>query len=475
MNSITDLLDLEDNDVTITDITVEGSTKLITLETSAKQSFCPLCGFRMHSRGIRTRKVLHPILQDGYSIILLLKQRRWKCINNDCRFETNENFKFVDKNRRQSNATDMLIVHAFRDLNETSASIAKRFNTSDTHVNEIFDRYVKLDRLELTDIISIDEVHTEIESDCKYALVIQDFHTGDPIDILKSRKSSITEPYFSNIPIEERKRVKYLISDMYNPYIRFVDKYFHNAVSVVDSFHVIQWMNNGIDKYFRQLLKKYRDRDRERFLSSLQSYTVIPDRIYPPLSDEVYLLSKYRFLVLSNQANITYHSDTRYDKHFHRLMNTYDYEDALFKIDPHLRSLRDLKELYIQFNTHYAGDILNAGTELDKLIKLYGSCEEKIFRDFSHTLKNFRDPVLNSFVMAQKNGPCGLYDSRLSNGPIESLNRKVKDLKRAGRGYKNFEHFRNRFLYATRNRPVLNGTDSSIQVHNYEDDDEYID
>ena len=156
-------------------------------------------------------------------------------------------------------------------------------------------------------------------------------------------------------------------------------------------------------------------------------------------------------------------------------MNTYDYEDALFKIDPHLRSLRDLKELYIQFNTHYAGDVLNAGTELDKLIKLYGSCKEKIFRDFSHTLKNFRDPILNSFVMAQKNGPCGLYDSRLSNGPIESLNRKVKDLKRAGRGYKNFEHFRNRFLYATRNRPVLNGTDSSIQVHNYEDDDEYID
>ena len=30
MNSITDLLNLEDNDVTITDITIQGSTKLIT-------------------------------------------------------------------------------------------------------------------------------------------------------------------------------------------------------------------------------------------------------------------------------------------------------------------------------------------------------------------------------------------------------------------------------------------------------------
>lgn len=37
-----------------------------------------------------------------------------------------------------------------------------------------------------------------------------------------------------------------------------------------------------------------------------------------------------------------------------------------------------------------------------------------------------------------------IYDSRLSNGPIESINRKVKDLNRLGRGFRNFEHFRNR-------------------------------
>ena len=74
--------------------------------------------------------------------------------------------------------------------------------------------------------------------------------------------------------------------------------------------------------------------------------------------------------------------------------------------------------------------------------------------------------------MVEKNGPGGIYSSRLSNGPIESLNRKVKDLKRLGRGFKNFEHFRNRFLYATRNNPVLNGVSDSNQVLYYEDDDE---
>jgi len=126
---------------------------------------------------------------------------------------------------------------------------------SDTYVHEIFDRYVKLDRLPLTDAISIDEVHLDMDDDCKYALVIQDFHTGDPIDLLRSRRTSITEPYFVSIPATERNQVKYLISDMYNPYIAYVEKYFPNAVPVVDSFHVIQWITRSIDNYIRQLLK----------------------------------------------------------------------------------------------------------------------------------------------------------------------------------------------------------------------------
>ena len=64
-----------------------------------------------------------------------------------------------------------------------------------------------------------------------------------------------------------------------------------------------------------------------------------------------------------------------------------------------------------------------------------------------------------------------VYESRLSNGPIESINRKVKDLKRSGRGYRNFEHFRNRFLYAARQAPILNGTNDYTPVLYFDDDD----
>ena len=166
---------------------------------------------------------------------------------------------------------------------------------------------------------------------CKYALVIQDFCTGDPIDILPSCRESTTEPYFVSIPREERADVKYLISDMYNQYIRYVDKYFPIAVAVVDSFHVIQWILHKIDMYIRTLIREFKQRHRIEY-KQRHPYEEIPKILSP--SREVYLLQKYRWLILSNQENLVYHSDPRMDYHFHCLMNTYDYEDELFRIAP---------------------------------------------------------------------------------------------------------------------------------------------
>lgn len=76
MNTITELLNLEDSDIYISDIKIEGTQKIITLETHPTIHFCPQCDFRIHSRGIKRRKIIHPLLQDTYECILILKQQR---------------------------------------------------------------------------------------------------------------------------------------------------------------------------------------------------------------------------------------------------------------------------------------------------------------------------------------------------------------------------------------------------------------
>ena len=467
MNTITELLNLEDSDIYVSNIQIIDTKKIITVETPVSIHFCPQCGFKMHSRGIRERTINHPVLQDGFECIIKLRQRRWRCTNAQCGYTVNEAFHIVNKRKRNTNATDMLIINAFRDLSASATSIAERFHVSDTYALDTFDKYVRLDRLPLSDIISIDEVHIEMDEYCKYALVIQDFYTGEPIDLLRSRRANVTEPYFASIPKEERYSVKYLISDMYNPYIRYVDKYFPNAVPVVDSFHVIQWITHSIDMYIRKLIKKYKQRDRD--LYEQQWHPVSMPEYIPP-SREVYLLQKYRWLILANDSNITYHTEPRLDPHFRCLMNTYDYQDALYQIDPNLRELRDLKEMYIQFNERNAGHPMDARIDLDDLIGKYYQSSNPIFIDFANLLVRNHDYILNSFVMVERHGSGNIYNSRLSNGPIESLNRKIKVLKRLGRGYRNFEHLRARFLYATRNNPVLNGSSGFNPVQYYQED-----
>ena len=56
MNDITAFLDLEDSSIIIEDISINGKQKVITVSTRPEIRFCPLCGFRMHSRGVRKRE-----------------------------------------------------------------------------------------------------------------------------------------------------------------------------------------------------------------------------------------------------------------------------------------------------------------------------------------------------------------------------------------------------------------------------------
>lgn len=100
MNSITDLLDLEDASISISSIDIEGQTKTIYLETAPEAHFCPCCGFRMHSRGTKNRKSIIQYFRITTNFVLILKQRRWRCTNPDCLYDISDSFKFVSKNRR---------------------------------------------------------------------------------------------------------------------------------------------------------------------------------------------------------------------------------------------------------------------------------------------------------------------------------------------------------------------------------------
>ena len=451
-NDITKLLDLKDSNIEIKSIIVRGNVKEITLEKMPTAHYCPLCNFKMHSLGVYTRAANHPILQDGYVIKLIVKQRRWRCSNDQCRYIITDRFSFLDKRKRNTNVTDFLIVQAFKDVELSAAQIARRFNVSDTYAIYTFERYVDMKRRQLTAAICIDEVQLKIPKVCNYALVIQDFATGEPIDLVINRRKEITEPYFASIPRNERAKVKYLVTDMYQPYLNYVDIYFPNAVSVVDSFHVVKMINGKIQEYIRRIIRKLNEKDEARHARLEQE---LGRRIGFVHSREYYIVKEFQWLILKNRSDIKYSSKAHFDHKFNCYMSVYDYEYELFKIDSNLAVFRDLKERYISFNNKYVGNHKAAASGLNEIIQIYRDSGFKMFEDIADSLQTHRERIINSCIMIERIDKAGNHLRRLSNGPMESLNRIPKDMKRHARGYGNFYHIRNRFLFSQRKNAAI--------------------
>lgn len=75
-----------------------------------------------------------------------------------------------------------------------------------------------------------------------------------------------------------------------------------------------------------------------------------------------------------------------------------------------------------------------AESSLNQLINTYDKTNEVIFRDFSLFLKRHKEQIINSFVTIPVNRKTKKeedeYYTRLSNGLMESFNRKPKDYKK---------------------------------------------
>ncbi len=422
----------------------------------------------MHSKGITIRKIKHPMLQDSTNITFVVKQRKWKCTN--CGAYDKDHFPFFDSYKQSSNITPLLVLNAMKDLDRSTASIARQFYLSDTQVHNIFTAYVDLPRLPLPRCLSVDEVYFDISEKEKYAFVLMDFETGEIIDILHNRWTDTISSYFYDISLEERKKVEYLISDGYSTYLNFPQHYFPNATSILDSFHVSKYLINMLNVYLNDLLKRYRQKQKkeleEKNYQTNQSNQTIKD------SKEIILLKKYRWVLLKNQSDIHYSSLRHYHSALSMYLDTYTIEKMFFALDPNLAGMRILKEKYIAFNKECELSHLEKEQALEELIQEYLASEYILFRKFSAFLKVHKTEIINSFtstyVVRKTVDDQVLHCARLSNGPIESFNRKPKDYKRNARGFSNFHYTRNRILWATRkNRIIRNTPKSDNEIHSY--------
>ena len=458
----------DDGTFKILKVEIEAGIKYIHIARDPVPTFCPSCGCRMHSKGINKRTINHPVMQDTTLVYIIVHQRRWKCTG--CGTEINESFSFVDRYAHSSNMTFYYVCEAMKDLSRSTASIARQFNMSDTQVHDIFTAHVDMPALPLSEVISVDEVFLDINSTSRYALVIMDFISGEIIDILHNRWENTAERYFFSIPFEQRKKVKYIISDAYKPYMLYPDKYFPEAESVLDSFHVIKFLNGSINTYINTVMKRYREIDRKKL--EQKNHDTNSDHKTIKDSKEVVLLRDYRWVLLKKQDEINYSVNNFYSSKLFEVTNTHKIIMDFLNLDRNFSKIRELKEEYIRFNDRSYDNFDSIENDLECMIEKFRAAELDMFKVFADYLRENKSAIIRSFTLikvhrkSQKD--IDEYYSRLSNGPMESFNRKPKDYKRASRGFSNFDYTRTRILWATRKeRPYLGIPKTRALVHSY--------
>lgn len=405
------LLGLQPTDVQDIHIVNSCDVIYINITLAPKQKSCPICGsVHYHVKDYVMKSITHSIFNSKKTIIHY-RARRLKCL--DCHKTFYEDNPFVNQNNRISNATIHFILKDCKRLNYTFTSIAEKNNVSTSSVINIFDQYVDIKSSPLPKILSIDEFYLGKTWKNKFACIFIDWQKGRIVDIYPSRKKYDLYSYMQYVPKNEFNNVRYVSIDMNPTYREFAYHHFKKCTVMVDSFHVIKNINESLKNLRIHVMYK-QDKD----------------------SAEYYLLKHWNYLLMMRRGDIE-DNIPQYNKKIGYAINKPQILELILDIDPILKKAYEWKEEYLDFNEDYQYD--QAVQKYDELYNQLGEMNINEFKEIISLLKNWRTEILNSFMLVD--------NRRISNGPIESINGRIKILLKTSLKYKNFERLKNRVMY----------------------------
>ena len=306
---------------------------------------------------------------------------------------------------------------------------ANAANISTSSAIRIFDEYAGISTLPFPKVLCIDEVYTSKYRQKVYACVLVDFNTNQIYDLLSSRTKYDLANYFSRIPKSTRNQVTHIAMDMWQTYRDVTQVYFPKAKICVDSFHVISMISRAFQSV------------RVRVMNSFERG-----------SDEYYLIKKFSWLLNKNFHNtckmryLRVHKNTSLLKYRHHIPAV-ELLNLILSLDPELEIAYLLKYEYEQINSKCTDKTIEI--RLEKYIEDLTIFNLREFETVKKALKNWKQEIINSFDTVD--------DRRISNGPVESVNSRIKLMKFSSTGYGNFERFRKRVLYSLNEASTIKG------------------
>jgi transposase len=354
---------------------------------------CPLCGSRQIApRGCQER-TFRAVPIGGKPVSVVLPIPRVEC--SACQVIRQAPLDFADPRRSYTRAFERYALELSRMM--TIQDVARHLQVSwdtikDIQKRDLQWRYRK-PRLSKLKQIAIDEI--AVGHGHRYLTVVLNLQTGAVVFVGDGKGADALEPFWKRLRAA-RGRVEAVATDMSPAYIQAVREHLGDAVHVFDHFHVIKLFNEKLSDFRRELYREATEKmDKE-------------------------VLKGTRWLLLKNPENLDPKKKER-----ERL------EEALRMNQP-LATVyymkEDLRQIWLQADKETARRVLE-----DWIRRAEASCI-KVLQQFAGTLAMHRTGIL------------AYYDCRISTGPLEGTNNKIKTMQRQAYGFRDKEFFKLKIL-----------------------------
>ena len=409
-NSITKLLNMKDDNLNFNENFLEerkikGKRCLVIMGYLKNDlDFCLHCGCinngTIIKKGIETCLIKINKISELTSY-LELKKQVYKC--KSCNRKIISQSNIIDYRCRISNNVKYAILNCAKEM-MSKTLIARLYNVSDNTVQSIFDTVFYNNTVYknfLPKAICIDEFTFKKKT---YAFNICNAKNGKTIDLVLDRTTNNLDKYFSHYTENARKRVKFVVMDMYSPYIDLIKKWFPNAKIIIDLFHIVQQLTKSLNKTRINVMNENKE-DKNKF-------------------------KNYWRLVLKSRFDLDINSWKKF-RCFKNLMTETDIVDYLLSKDNNFLNTYDVYQdiLYYLQHRDYKG--------FEKVINIEYKDVSNQMQTTLTTLKKYSKYIKNTLEYSY------------SNGVIERNNNTCKLIKRISFGFRNFINMKSRIMIIT--------------------------
>ena len=365
---------------------------------------CEKCGVafdnKFEKHGFITSNIKIPDIS-GFKTILRLKKQRYLCKHCGKAFTLRDNVTeygcCISKNTKWKIANDLRNKISEKD-------IAKNNNVSPNTVERVMDLYYdnqKLYKNYLPKVLSFDEFKSVKSADGAMSFHLCNGETGQTIDIVEDRKLLSLLQYFSYYSFNARKSVKFIVIDMYSPYVSLIKKMFPNAQIIIDTFHLIQLISRSLNKTRIKAMKNNK-------------------AVYNKMK-------RYWKLILKDRNELDYSKWKKFTC-FPHFMTEIDVVNYI------LDQSAELKATYYKYQ------------------ELLQSIKEKNYNNFLYAINNINNNISDYMktsiktLIEFKDNIRNTFNNNYHNGYIEGNNNFIKVLKRIAFGFRSFRRFKARIM-----------------------------